>query len=126
MSTNALRHNKGKPQLSYLLDAPLAMSGLAKQFELGTRKYSRDNWKKGFPQNELIDSLLRHLAPLQNGVYEEEEFDEEGNSIGFVNHCDALLWNAVVLSEQIHRSKSEKNKFLDDYSKKIQGREHAA
>jgi hypothetical protein len=104
MSTKADRFNEGKPQLSYILDAPLAMRGLAHQFEIGAKKYGRDNWKKGLDNNQLIDSLLRHLGRVKGGVLEEEEFDKEGNTLGVVNHVDAVTWNAVVLAEQIHGS----------------------
>jgi len=90
----ALRYNNGKPQLSYLLDAPFAMEGLARRFELGAKKYSRDNWKKGLPDNEVIDCLTRHLMAYHNGEAE----DADG---GF--HVDAILWNAVVLSEQFYK-----------------------
>lgn len=88
------RYNEGKPQLSYIFDAPLAMQGLAKRFELGAKKYSRDNWKKGLPDVEIIDALLRHLSAYQNG----EIGDPDGG-----NHVDAILWNAVVLAEQFYR-----------------------
>jgi len=87
------RYNEGKPQLSFILDAPLAMEGLARRFELGAKKYARDNWKKGLPDVEIIDSLMRHLLAYHNG----EVSDPDG---GF--HVDAIVWNAVVLSQQFH------------------------
>lgn len=89
------RYNEGKPELSYILDAPLAMQGLANRFALGAKKYSRDNWKKGLPDTQVIDSLLRHLSAYQNG----EMHDEDGGL-----HVDAIVWNAVVLSEQYHKA----------------------
>lgn len=88
------RYNEGKPELSYIFDAPLAMEGLANRFSLGAKKYSRNNWKKGFPQEGIIDSLLRHLSAFQNG----EVYDFDGGL-----HVDAIVWNAVVLSEQHHQ-----------------------
>lgn len=88
------RFNEGKPELSFVFDAPLAMAGLANRFSLGARKYSRDNWKLGLPDVQVIDALLRHLSAYQNG----ETTDPDG---GF--HVDAIVWNAVVLSEQFHK-----------------------
>ena len=88
------RFNTGKPELSFVFDAPLAMEGLANRFALGAKKYARDNWKKGLPDIEIIDALLRHLSAYQNG----ESTDPDG---GY--HVDAIVWNAVVLSEQFHK-----------------------
>lgn len=88
------RFNTGKAELSYILDAPLAMQGLANRFALGANKYSRDNWKKGLPDVQVIDSLMRHLIAFQNG----EVYDIDG---GY--HVDAIVWNSVVLSEQHHK-----------------------
>lgn len=92
--SQADRYNDGKAELSYLFDAPLAMYGLASRFSLGARKYSRDNWKLGLPDIQVIDALLRHLSAYQNG----EVYDPDG---GY--HVDAIVWNAVVLSEQFHK-----------------------
>jgi hypothetical protein len=92
--SQADRFNAGKPQLSYIFDAPLAMEGLVRRFELGAKKYSRDNWKKGLDDIQVIDSLLRHLSAYQNG----EIIDPDGG-----NHVDAIVWNAVVLAEQFYR-----------------------
>ena len=62
------RQNVGKQQLSYLLTAPRAAEALARVMEEGAKEYARDNWKKGLPRDELIDSLLRHLLAYQNGA----------------------------------------------------------
>ncbi|CAL9959710.1 dATP / dGTP pyrophosphohydrolase [Vibrio phage D148] len=88
----ALRYNSGKPELSFLLSAPHAMTGLAEVFAEGAKKYPRNNWKKGFPKDQLVDSLLRHLMSYQNG----EEVDEETGCC----HLDHVLWNAMALSDE--------------------------
>ena len=92
MDGKADRFNEGKPQLSYMLDAPNAMIGLCKAFEAGAEKYSRDNWKKGLDRKELIDCLMRHLVKAEAG----DPVDEETG----VDHLYHVVWNAVVLAEQ--------------------------
>jgi hypothetical protein len=94
MANGADRFNEGKPQLSYMLDAPKAMIGLARVFEAGAKKYSRDNWKKGLERNELIDCLMRHLIKAQAGQVNDEETG--------CNHLNHVLWNALVLAEQFN------------------------
>lgn len=119
MSEKADRYNEGKPQLSYLLDAPLAMKGLARRFELGAAKYSRNNWKKGLDDVQVMDSLLRHLMAYANG----DAHDEDGGE-----HVDAILWNAVVLSEQYHQRKEKMKADMtwQEYVDSFSGKEHAA
>lgn len=95
----AARFNTGKPQLSYILDAPNAIVGLASVFEFGAEKYSRDNWKKGLERNEVIDSLLRHLTKSQAG----EVLDDETGK----DHLYHVLWNALVLAEQYGETGNE-------------------
>ena len=98
------RFNSGKPELSYILSAPEALKGLAEVFAYGATKYSRDNWKKGFPQNQLIDSLLRHLLAVANGEKLDlnPETGKAGEGYSGLPHVDHVLWNALVLSEQYH------------------------
>jgi hypothetical protein len=96
------RYNSEKPELSYILSAPGALKGLAEVFSYGATKYSRDNWKKGFWQNQLLDSLMRHLLAVANG--EELDLNPEtgkaDNGYSGLPHVDHLLWNALILAEQ--------------------------
>lgn len=86
MNKKSERHNEGKPQLSlipldYLYDC-------AKVLEFGAKKYSRDGHRLGFPQNEIIDSLLRHISDLQQGKVLDEE-----SGLSIIGHiqCNALF-----------------------------------
>ena len=89
--SEAMRHNQGKPQLSYLLDFPSATEAFAKVCEMGAKKYARDNWKKGRKYRDTIDSLLRHLTKYANG----EDNDAESG----LPHMAHVMWNAAALLE---------------------------
>ena len=65
---------------------PRALMKLAKRFEDGAAKYSRDNWKQGIPLSRYIDSLYRHLWAFMDDDTSED-------------HLGAIIWNAVCLSE---------------------------
>ena len=95
--TNGNRFNKGKSQLSYILDADIAMHGMCAVFEFGATKYARNNWKKGLNESEIIDSLLRHLTSYRNG----EILDKESN----LPHIDHITCNAVFLATFGNRNK---------------------
>lgn len=92
MTEQAMRFNTGKPELSYMLSAPYAMEGLCEAFTFGAKKYNRDNWKKGFPADQLINSLLRHLTAYSSG----NPIDEESG----INHLNLALWNALALADE--------------------------
>lgn len=114
----ALRYNEGKTQWSLLPWDQL--ESMIKVLEYGAHKYSvfeddkgnlikgkdisvedskslklissgRDNWKKGFPKNELWDSNLRHTRALMCG----EEFDNESG----LHHIGHVLCNIIFLSD---------------------------
>lgn len=88
----ATRYNQGKPQLSYLLDAPRAFEGYCRVMEHGAQKYGRYNWQKGLDEDEIIDSLIRHLQARKRG----EVFDTGSG----LDHYFHVICNAVFLAEQ--------------------------
>jgi hypothetical protein len=62
----------------------------------GKKKYARNNWKKGFVKEELLDSLMRHVLALQNG----EEFDPEHG----LPHTEyySMPWHMSFVEETIN------------------------
>lgn len=84
--SQAERYNQGKPQYS-LLDLTALEPG-TRVLEFGAKKYARDNWKKGMPVTQILDSLLRHLAALRSG----ELIDPESGlpHIGHIQ-CNAMF-----------------------------------
>ncbi len=84
--SQAARYNKDKPQYS-LIDLT-ALEPCARVLEFGAKKYARDNWKKGMPVTQILDSLLRHLGALRSG----ELIDPESGlpHIGHIQ-CNAMF-----------------------------------
>jgi len=63
-------------------------------FAEGVKKYGRGNWRKGFPEHELCDSLLGHLAAHLSG-----EMIDPDSATG-ATHLDKVLCNALMLNQQ--------------------------
>jgi 5'(3')-deoxyribonucleotidase len=96
-----LRYNEGKTRLGLIPTS--AIEGIGKVLTYGANKYTvkdadgnividgANNWKKGLPWMEVIDSLERHLTAFKNG----EDIDPESNCY----HVDHLLTNAAFLKE---------------------------
>lgn len=83
----ASRHNTGKSKLSYIhLDC---FEEAARVMEMGAQKYGRDNWRLGQDINQLLDSMLRHVAKLQSG----EQLDQESG----LSHIGHIQCNAMFL-----------------------------
>lgn len=96
--SQADRYNNGKPQLSHIgLDC---FTEAAKVMEYGAKKYARDNWRKGQPLEQLLDSLLRHVAALQSG----EQVDPESGC----HHIGHIQANAMFLGLWLKQQQEEK------------------
>ncbi len=102
--TSALRYNKGKPQYS-LLDLE-CLEGCVRVLEFGAKKYSRDNWKKGLPTTQIIDSLLRHLGAVLRG----ELIDPESG----LSHIGHIQCNALFLGNKNNTMDVDVNPLLPE------------
>ena len=63
---------------------PVALRKLAKRFEDGARKYSKDNWMRGISLSHYEDSLTRHILAWKEGDTTED-------------HAGAIIWNACCM-----------------------------
>lgn len=62
----AKRFNVGKPRPSLI---PVEWTEeLLAVLEKGAEKYDANNWKKGLPTTEVLDSLERHLIEFKKGI----------------------------------------------------------
>lgn len=93
MSKTARRYNTGKPKYS-LLSLKEFEPGV-RVLEYGANKYTtekesgRDNWKKGLPITEILDSMMRHISELQAGNFIDSE-----SGLSHIGHIQA---NALFL-----------------------------
>lgn len=88
ISAQASRANAGK--LRYSMVDPLFLTELTKVLEFGAQKYERDNWKKGFKYQSVIDSIERHLLAFRQG----EDLDPESGLL----HLAHVACNVMFLT----------------------------
>lgn len=69
------KHDTGKPPLTLVPRA--ALEAIARVFAFGMKKYSRDNYKKGFEYTRLMDAAMRHIVQAVDG---EDTDPESGES----------------------------------------------
>jgi hypothetical protein len=99
----ALRYNQGKVQWS-LVDYK-SIEPMVRVLEYGCKKYAKDNWKKGMPASQIIESMLRHTYKLLEG----ELVDPESG----IEHVGHIQCNAMFLA-YVLREKPEYNDLRQD------------
>jgi len=77
-------NGEGKPQLTLIPRAALDCE--AKALSYGANKYSRNNWRKGMPYLESLDSVLRHITAFVEG-----EDDDPESGVSHLGHAKAGL-----------------------------------
>ena len=93
--TTALRDNQNKPQLHYPLTLGRGYEELARVFEKGAQKYEPYNYLKGGkPDQEYLDSALRHITEIVEG----EHYDQETGC----HHAAHAAWNLLALIHLNH------------------------
>ena len=88
LAAQALRYNNGKRQWN-LIDFK-SLEPMVKVLEFGSIKYLPDNWKKGMPREQILNSAMRHLTAMLDG----EEIDSESG----LPHSAHVACNMMFLS----------------------------
>ena len=95
----AMKFDNGKSPVSLIPRS--ALIGAANVLQMGKKKYSAHNWRKGMDWSRLVDATMRHLMLWNEGV----DLDEESK----LNHLHHSLVNLMFLCEY-----QEKNLGNDD------------
>lgn len=74
-----------------------ALEGATRALLDGVDKYGRGDWQKGMPEDEILDSLLRHIVAHKRG--EVRVPDSKNNA----THLDCIVSGALMLSELAKR-----------------------
>jgi hypothetical protein len=82
------RNNQGKLRWRNL--PMFLLEDVIKIGEVGEKNHSTFNFLKGFPINDTLDSLKRHLHKFESPY--ESDMDEETK----INHLAHIAWNALA------------------------------
>lgn len=88
------KSDEGKADLSLLPKAGL--DSAARAFMFGSKKYERDNWKKGISNERLIAALLRHLTAWNDGELVDSE-----SGLSHLDHAGATLMMLQHFNKEI-------------------------
>lgn len=89
VTETALRYNAGKPKINQI---PMDfLAELGEVYEMGAKKYARDNWKKGMDWSICADAAYRHF--LLAFWYQRVQKDEESG----LHHLAHAVWNLIAL-----------------------------
>jgi hypothetical protein len=84
----AVKHDQGKPDFTQMSWELLEMHARVREF--GSKKYSRNNWKKGFKITRSLAAALRHIFQYLGG----EDNDKE-SGISHLGHAVCCLEHAI-------------------------------
>jgi len=97
----AMRFNEGKVQ--WALVHFKSLEPMVRVLEFGAKKYAPNNWKKGLPDRQVMESMQRHLAAMIDG--------EENDSETGLPHVGHIMCNCMFLSyQQLQRHESTESR----------------
>ncbi len=82
--SEGVKHDQGKPDLSMI--SQLLMESVAEVRVFGAKKYSRNNWRKGFKYTRSIAAALRHIMAFNEG----QDLDPE-SGLSHIAHAVCCL-----------------------------------
>lgn len=85
---SGLKYDQEKPDLSYI--SLELVSSVAQVREFGAKKYSRDNWKKGFKITRSLAAALRHIFLFLSGQTNDSE-----SGLSHLAHAVCCLEHAI-------------------------------
>ena len=106
MQKNFRKNNADKPRWSRLARLP-GHDCLLKAMErndFGAAQYGDQNWRNG-TVDAYLDALMRHALALCSG--QTADADDPGAMAHGLEHTDAIVWNALVLSELIAANQTD-------------------
>ena len=98
----AIKYDTGKPAFDMI--PPEALEEIARVFQVGAQKYSRDNWRQGFDWSRIYGAIQRHLNAFWGG----QDRDPETGLL----HVAQAAWGCMVLLNFYHTHKDKDNRVV--------------
>ena len=87
LKEDAAKFDGGKPSWSLL---PIeSMRELVSVYDIGAKKYGRENWRKGMEWHRVFDAMMRHAWSWWGG--------ERRDPIDGQHHLASVAWGALTL-----------------------------
>jgi Domain of unknown function (DUF5664) len=84
----AAKFDQGKPDLSYI--SLELVEEVARVREFGAKKYSKNNWKRGFKVSRSLAAALRHIFTFLSG-----EINDPESGLSHLGHAACCLEHAI-------------------------------
>lgn len=107
-SNGGVKHDQGKPDFTYL--SYEFLEEIAKAREFGAKKYSRNNWKKGFKVTRSLAACLRHIFAFLSGQTNDPE-----SGLSHLAHAGCCLEHAIY-DMKVHPENDDREDVKDVHS----------
>jgi hypothetical protein len=94
VKAHGMRYNDGKLKWSYVHWA--SIEPMVRVLMFGAQKYEPFNWQKGLKKDEILESMMRHIAKLMDG-----EMNDPESGLPHIGHiqCNAMFYQYMVSKE---------------------------